>query len=66
MVALLYPLIISQSVPSGYSHNSWLFEVADTTLSRAVTMVTIKLLLNVTIQKYSISTTASVLVQNLQ
>ena len=50
MVTLLYPLIICQSVSSGYSHSSWLFEVADTTLSGAVTMVTNKLQLNV--QKY--------------
>ena len=47
MVILLYPLNISQSVPSGYSHSPWVFEVADTTLSGAVTMVTYKLQLNI-------------------
>ena len=64
---LVYPLITSQLLVSGYSHSSWLFEVADTTLSGAVTMVTNKLQFIVTtcIHKYSISASASVLVQDL-
>ena len=48
MVTLLLP--INYFPVSGYSHSSWLFEVADTALSGAVTMVTNKLQLNFIIQ----------------